>query len=141
MFPPEKSLLVTAFARSVHAIDRATGAVRWSVLPFGASETGSDVEIAIADGVVIAASEAALSFIDYATGHVHATVPLPAGHPTRPTMIVEAPHIYVSGYKAVWCYTVRGQYVWTRAFPDLEASSIALGVPGNVRQADDRGAR
>jgi len=138
---PDSSILVCGIANTVHGIDRATGARRWSAHPFGDTETGAEVELAIADGVVIAACGHAVAFIDYLTGGVHAAVPLPEdGYAMRPIMLIDGGHVYVSRAARVCCFTLRGQLLWNSSV-ESQNSSMSLAVPGASRQGDDRGHR
>ena len=138
-FAHNRAILVCAFANTVHGLDRASGLTKWTATPFGDSSQGVEVEMAIVDGVVIVATNQNIAFIDYATGHVHAAVGIPEGLELRPTMIVDGSHVYVARAASVTCFTLRGQVVWNRRIPSDDQSSMALGIPGNVRQADDTG--
>jgi len=128
---PDRSLLISAFAGQIFALDRATGAIRWEV------NIGdySAVELFLAEGVVVVATLKHLAFLDYATGALHRTVEL-AAHAGRSTMLVDGAHIYVGGSGAVACYTLRGDCVWSQPFKGKGIGDVALGLPGNVRQAD-----
>jgi outer membrane protein assembly factor BamB len=128
---PDRTLLVAAFGCLVFGLERSSGAVRWEV-----KLEGAEVEIAIADGVVIAATQTHLAFIDYATGALHKSVGLQGGWVGRPTMLVDAGHIYVGRNGEVSCYTLRGENIWLEPFKGKGAAAVALGLPGNVRQAD-----
>src|SRR5262245_52695560 len=132
---PNRSVLVCAFANTIHGVDRMTGQVRWTAQPFGDSEHGTEVEIAVSEQVIIAVTKANIAFLEYASGHVHAAMGLPDGYEGRPTMVVDGPHVYVARANDVACYTLRGQLVWSTKIPCDDISSMALGVPGNVRQA------
>lgn len=128
---PDRSLLISAFSGQVFALDRATGAIRWE------ANLGdySAVEIFLAEGVVVVATLKHLAFFDYLTGSLHRTVELPS-HAGRSTMLVDGEHIYVGGSGAVACYTLRGDHVWSQPFKGKGHGDVALGLPGNVRQAD-----
>jgi outer membrane protein assembly factor BamB len=124
---PDRSLLIVAFSGQVFAVDRATGIVRWEVTTVHANA----VEIFLTETVVIAATTGHLLFIDYLTGALHATVPL-----RRATMLFEGEHIYVGDTGEASCYTLRGDLVWSQHFKGKGQGDVALGLPGNVRQAD-----
>lgn len=135
---PANSILVTAFSNQIFGLDAASGQIVWQVVP---PSGYGEVEIAIEDGIVIAANTAVLSFIDYRTGHVHATVPILGQYTRRPTMIVSGGFVYIGLNGEVVCLTTRGQPVWTQPFPGKGLGSVALGVPGTIRQADDVGSK
>lgn len=130
-------ILVTAFNGRVFGVESATGRIRWEQN----LEYPAEVELAIEDGVVIAASPRKLAFIDLASGHLHAVVGIPGDYPGRPTMVVAGGFLYIGRDGSVTCMTTRGQPVWTQGFEGKGLGSVALGFAGNLRQADDRGAK
>ena len=131
-------VLVTAFQGRVYGLESTTGAIRWEreVTP-----VKDEVEIAIEDGVVIAACYSRVAFIDLATGHEHASILIPGEYSARCTMVVQGGHLYIGRRGTVSCMTLRGQPVWTQPFTDEGVGSVALGFAGNVRQGDDVGGR
>lgn len=133
---PDRTILVTTFNSRVFGIDRATGDIRWSVV----RELGDDqiYEIAIEGDVVIAASSTNIGFIDYRSGTVHAIVPI-GGMARRPLMVVDGGFVYLSTSGELVCFTTRGQVVWKQGFKGHGYGPMALGLPGNIRQADDNG--
>lgn len=56
-------------------------------------------------------------------------------------MLVDGGHVYVARGGEVTCFTTQGQVVWFNPFKGKGTGSIALGLPGNVRQADDIGSK
>lgn len=120
-------------------VDRSTGAVRW--------ELGDDVvpsvvlEIAIEGNVVIVASHARLAFLDYATGRIHAVVEIGGDYPRRPTMLVDQGQVIIARDGEVTCFTTRGERLWCQPFKGKGLGATAIGLPGNIRQADDPGSR
>lgn len=131
---PANHILVIGNGGNVMGLDPMTGATRWEVNPKGAGA----VELAIEAGVVIAANDVNVAFIDYASGHVHAIVPLAGDKMGRPTMVVAGGHLFIGRPGEVRCLTLRGQPVWTRELLGRGLRSVSLGFPGNIRQADDR---
>lgn len=127
----DRSVLIAAFGSRVFGIERGSGQIRWE-----AELAGADVEIVIADATVIAATQTHLAFIDYRSGTIHKSVALQGNWIGRPTMIIDGEHIYVGGNGEVSCYTLRGDAVWLQPFKGKGTGAVALGVPGNVRQAD-----
>lgn len=130
---PNRSTLVTAFAGKVFGLDRRTGATLWT----HALDQNGVLEIAIHEGVVIVVTRGTLSFIDYATGRGLARVTLVGQWAGRPTMIVDDGHIYIGRHGELSCYKLTGQPVWNQPFPGQGMGGMALGLPGNLRQADD----
>lgn len=135
---PANNVLVTAFSNQIFGVDTASGQIVWQVVP---PNGYGEIELAIEDGIVIAANSTSVSFIDYASGHVHANVPIPGEYGRRPTMIVSGGHVYVARNGEVSCLTTRGQPVWVQPFTGKGMGSVALGVLGNIRQADDIGSK
>lgn len=136
---PDRSILVTAFSGQLFGIDRASGEIRWAV---GANTFGYGVlEIAFEGGVVIVASRTQLGFVDYLTGQVHAVVDIEGDHPRRPTMIVDNGQVLIARDGEVTCFTTRGDRVWYQPFKGKGIGVTAIGLPGNVRQADDVGSK
>lgn len=135
---PDNSILVTAFNSQLFGVDRATGEIRWSVV----KELGDDLyEIAIEGDVIIVASKERLGFVDYLTGKVHAIVPIEGHWVRRPTMVVDGGFVYISRDGDLTCFTTHGQRVWQQPFKGLGNGPMTIGVPGNIRQADDAGTR
>lgn len=134
--PADRPILVTAFNRRLFGIDRATGEIRWSVI----REIGDDqiYEIAIDGDIVIAASSTQIGFVDYLSGKVHAIVPI-GGDARRPLMVVDGGFLYITTTGQLTCFTTRGQLVWNQPFKGHGYGPMALGLPGNIRQADDNG--
>ncbi len=138
---PNRSILVCAFANTIHGVERTSGQIRWTAQPFGDSEQGTEVELAVSEHIVIAVTKANIAFLDYTSGQSLVAMGLPEGVESRPTMVIDGPHVYVARACWVACYTLRGQLLWNTKIKSDDLSSMALGVPGNVRQADDPGSR
>lgn len=134
----DRSILVSAFSGKIFGLSRATGEAAWSaeIEPYG-----GEVELAIEGGVVIACTRQRLAFFDYLTGRTIAIVPLVGEHSRRPTMVVDGGQILVGRNGEVACYATNGDAIWLQKFEGMGFGSVALGVPGNVRQADDAGAK
>lgn len=129
---PAPPPLVIGNGGHVLGLGPLTGETRWEVKPDGAGE----VELAIQDGVVIAANDVSVAFIDHQSGHVHALVPLGGERMGRPTMVVAGGNLYIGRPGEVRCLTLRGQLVWRKDLLGRGLRSISLGFPGNIRQAD-----
>lgn len=133
-----RSILVSAFSGKVFGLDRATGAIAWSA---EIESYGGEVELAIDGDVVIACSRDRLALFDYLTGRSIAYVRLVGEHARRPTMVVDQGQILVARNGEIACYATNGEAVWLQKFEGMGFGSVALGLPGNVRQADDVGAK
>ena len=131
---PATPLLVIGNGGNVLGLDPQTGQTRWEVNPKGAGA----VELAIEGGVVIAANDVNVAFIDYSSGYVHAIVPLSGDKMGRPTMVVANGHLYIGRPGEICCMSLRGQVVWKKELLGRGLRSVSLGFPGNIRQADDR---
>lgn len=135
---PDRTLLITAFNGSLFAVDRASGEVRWQVLDI----PGYGIfEIAIEDGIIIAVSDKSLAFVDYLTGRKIKVVAVEGTHTRRPTIVVEGGCVYIGRDGELACYTTQGELVWHQPFKGRGFGSMALGFPGNLRQADDPGVK
>lgn len=90
---------------------------------------------------MIAANAANIAFIDYQSGHVHAVLKIPGEYMRRPTMVISGGHLYIGRDGETSCMTMRGEPVWIQKFTGKGLGSVALGFPGNIRQADDVGSK
>jgi outer membrane protein assembly factor BamB len=133
-----RSILVTAFSGKIFGLDRVSGAQRWA---FEFDAHAGEVELAIESGVVVACNFNKLAFIDYATGAVLRIVNLVGEYPRRPTMLVDQGQILIARNGEVACYALSGDALWLQPFTGKGFGTIALGLPGNIRQADDAGSK
>ena len=139
--PPEtnRDLLITAFGGKVFALERTHGAVRWHLV---LEDNAFVIDLHIGATVVLAVTISLLVFIDYATGSVHRKVEQAGKHrAARPQVLIDGQHLFVARNGEVVCYTLGGDHLWTQPFIGQGYGEVALGFPGNVRQADDRGSR
>jgi len=56
-------------------------------------------------------------------------------------MMIDGGQIFIARNGEVACYTLAGDAVWVQSFQGMGFGSVALGVPGAVRQADDTGSQ
>jgi len=134
---PDRSVLVVSFGVKVFGIDRWTGAPRWEV-DLGVH---GEADLHIVADVVIAVTSSDILFLDYRSGGVHAKVNLGVEYERRPTSIVDEGHVYVGTNGELVCFTLQGHRVWHQPFTGKGVGSMALALPGNVRQADDVGSK
>lgn len=135
---PDRSILISAFGGKVFGLHRDTGTIAWSV---EVEVGGGEVELAIEGDVVIACSRRRLALLAYLTGKLITYVALVGEHERRPTMIVDQGQIIVARNGEVACYSIAGKRLWLQPFEGMGFGSVALGFPGNLRQADDIGQR
>lgn len=134
--PPDRSILVVGLAGKVLGLDRDTGAIAWiSPLP---ELTRDEVFIAVGYGVVVASADTdSIVCLDYLTGELRwAQRTHSAG---RATILIEPEQIVCAKAGYVDCYTPDGQRRWRQPLTGHGVGRVALGYPGNVAQADERG--
>ncbi|HJL18566.1 MAG TPA: PQQ-binding-like beta-propeller repeat protein [Sandaracinaceae bacterium LLY-WYZ-13_1] len=130
----DRSLLVVAFAGQIFGIEASDGSIRWE----HRVDYGAEVEVLVRHGRVYATMMGKeLHCLDYATGRLLGKVPIPDTYKGRPTMVIERDRIYVGSQGEVSCFTIDGHHLWTQGFAGKGTGNVALGFPGNVRQADD----
>jgi outer membrane protein assembly factor BamB len=130
----DRSLLIVAMGYHVTAVDLATGREVWRHALSGGG-TGA-VDLAIHDRLVVAcASGARVSALDYATGAVRWSADT-TGVEGRATILVDAGRILVAKDGYLDCFDEAGNSVWKQELSGLGHGVAALGLPGNVRQAD-----
>jgi outer membrane protein assembly factor BamB len=135
--PPERdrSILVVGLNGRVFGLDRATGAIRWRVQLPGVR---SEVALAVDYGVVIASSHGGgLHCLDYLTGAVRwSEVTRDTG---RATILIEPDQIVCIKDGYIDCFSPDGERLWQQPLKGEGIGRAALGYPGNVVQADDKG--
>ncbi len=138
---PDRSLLIVAFGGKVFAVDRFTGEQRWKTKLD--DWDASVVELAIGPEVLIAVSSKRLAILRYASGELVKSVDR-SQHERgigRTVALIDGNFLYLGRYGSAACYTLAGEFVWEQYFSGEGQCEAALGFPGNVRQADDRGAK
>jgi outer membrane protein assembly factor BamB len=134
----DRSILVVAFGGNVFGIDPVSGAIEWERK---LDSMYRDVEIQIAHGRVFAATATALHAFDYPSGKPLGVVKIPDQYKGRPTMVLERDRIYIGSAGEVTCFSLEGTVLWMQGFEGKGMGGVALGFPGNVRQADAIGSR
>ncbi|HBQ15161.1 MAG TPA: hypothetical protein DEF51_29910 [Myxococcales bacterium] len=134
----DRSLLVVAFAARVFGLKPDDGSVAWEHVMSG----GGEVEIQVHRGRVFATTGRELHCLDYLTGRVIGKVTVPDRYKGRPTMVIERDRLYLGSAGEVTCFALDdGRVLWSQGFPGRGLGGVALGFPGNLRQADDRGSQ
>jgi outer membrane protein assembly factor BamB len=133
------TVLVVAFRGKVLGIDARTGQRLWQQA-IGESFVIDEVELIITPARVFVCDGKVLACLEYPSGTWIGATPLPGKYAGgRPTMVLQGEALYVATTASVTCFDNAGQVVWHDPFEGLGFGSMALGFPGNVRQADDRG--
>ena len=133
---PDRSILVVGIHGKVLGLDRATGQIRWSNDLRGGGY--GEVFLAVGYGVVIASAVgAAIYCLDYLTGETRWSDSTQASG--RATIVIEPDQIVCSKGGYVDCYTPDGTRLWQQPLSGQGLGRVALGYPGNVAQADDKG--
>lgn len=128
-----RSLVVVAFRGKLFANERMTGRRVWRT-PIDGANNDTPIELAIGENVVVACSLNTLSFVEYTTGRLLASVQ--RSENGRPTMLIDGEQLLVAGLGVVTCYTLGGQLLWRDGFAGEGYGTVTMGFPGNVRQAD-----
>jgi outer membrane protein assembly factor BamB len=132
-------LIIAAFGGKVFGVDAATGAPRWKV---EVEWTSGPVELIVTRERVVALTGRWILLLERETGRALKKVERKDnGAGARPVALVDGPHLFIGSAGALCCYTLDGEFLWDQPFKGEGLGVVALGVPGNVRQADDRGSK
>jgi outer membrane protein assembly factor BamB len=134
----DRSIIITAFSGKIFGLERASGKIVWSA---ELESYGGEVDIFIESGVVVACTRSRLALLDYKTGRSLAYVALVGEYAGRPTMIVDQGQIIIARSGEIACYALNGQALWLQPFQGMGFGSVSVGLPGNIRQADDVGSK
>ncbi len=139
----QSPVLVAAFKGHVVGVDRRSGEIRWKVRAVSADTpdmAADTMEIAVHGDRVFAAGRRsnALVCIAYPGGEEIGRAELSIPGVGRPTMLIDGGQLFVGREGHVECFTLDGQPLWTQLFDGLNGNAVALGFPGNIRQADER---
>ena len=130
----ERPLLVVGLLDQVIALDRRSGEVRWE---HKMGSLGSAVELAIVGGRVFAVTASGyLHWFDYLDGARLGNVKLRGAYTGRATMVVDGDHLFIASGGEIVCMDRDGNEVWFNGLEGKGIGPVALGFPGNVRQAD-----
>lgn len=132
----DRSILVVAFGGKVFGVVPGTGEIAWEHV---VGTLYPVVEIQIAHGRVFAATAASLYTFDYPSGEPLGEVSIPDTYEGRPTMALERERIYLASSGEVTCFGLDGTVQWVQGFAKKGLGAVALGFPGNIRQADHSG--
>jgi outer membrane protein assembly factor BamB len=128
-------VVVLAISDRILGIDPSTGDVRWDYQIQGAG--AHPLSLLITPNRIYAACAPALACLEYPTGEPLWTANVPLG---RAVLLLEGGRLYVAtGAGKLDCFTLDGQHLWQNSLKGKGTGPVALGVPGNVMQADERG--
>jgi outer membrane protein assembly factor BamB len=133
-------LICAAFGGKMFGVDRDTGQIRWNV---DFSEWNSAiVELVLTPERAFAFSPHYFVIVNRRTGEVIRKIHRKdEAVGQRPVVLHDRDRFFIGGMGAVACYSSDGEFLWQQPFKGKGYGEMALGVPGNVRQADDRGSR
>ncbi|WP_437728316.1 outer membrane protein assembly factor BamB family protein [Sorangium sp. So ce861] len=127
-------VLVAAFLGQIFGVDPATGRVLWEHKQDGAGYTST--ALLITPAAIYAASISSVICLRYPTGELLWEVKT-ATH-GRATLLLEGDRLFVAKQGEIECFSVTGQSLWHNRFKGKGMGPVALGVPGNVAQSDDK---
>jgi hypothetical protein len=133
---PVPPLVVSAIGKQVFGLLLATGQVVWR---FTMPNPVSPPRIHVTQHHVFVAGSV-LACLDYQTGGVYWQVPAALEHNNAGAMLVAGGCLVLTAGSTVLCHSIAdGRLLWHAKMPDVGGwEKMALGVPGNVTQADAR---
>ena len=118
------------------AMEVATGRLAWQ----HELAVKDAVEMAIHEGRVYATSGGSvLSCFDYRTGTPIFEKQVPGVYRGRPTMLIQDGRLFLGSGGEVACFDLDGNVIWHEGLVGRGIGNVALGVPGQVRPADESG--
>ena len=126
-------LMVTAFGGKVFGIDAQTGKMLWKHTV--SAET--TVELYVCEALILAACWKTLVCLENPSGILLWRAELRAAG--RVSLLVQGDRIFAAASGEVSCFDRTGALVWTQQFKGEGPAPVAMGLPGNVRQADTTG--
>ncbi len=126
-------VVVLAIADRIIGLDPGTGELRWNRKLGGLSS--STTALLLTPNHIFAASWSKLSCLEYPSGELRWQADIPGG---RAVLVLDGGRLYVSTTSGkLDCFTIDGQHLWQNALKGMGTGSVAIGVPGNVMQADE----
>ncbi len=129
-------VVVLAIDDRIFGIEPSSGEIRWEheVIP---GITSATTTMLITPTAVFACAGGKLDCVAYPTGELRWTAKVPGG---RAAMLLEGGCLFVATSSGkLDCFTLDGQHLWQNPLKGKGTGYAALGVPGNVMQADDMG--
>jgi outer membrane protein assembly factor BamB len=126
-------VVVLAIESRVLGIEPGTGEVRWEHNL--ASLSSTPTALLITPNHVFAAANNKLYCLEYPTGTLLWKAEVPNG---RAVLLLDGGRLFVSTSSGkIECYTLDGQRLWQNPLKGKGTGAVAIGVPGNVMQADE----
>ncbi|WP_437338605.1 outer membrane protein assembly factor BamB family protein [Sorangium sp. So ce394] len=127
-------VLVAAFLGQIFGVDPVTGRVVWEHKQDGAGYTST--ALLITPAAIYAASISNVACLRYPTGELLWEVK--TATLGRATLLLEGDRLFVAKQGEIECFSLTGQSLWHNRFKGKGMGPVALGVPGNVAQSDDK---
>lgn len=126
--------LVVALSGNVFGLDPDTGNVLWEQ---ELDMAGNPTALVITETLIYAATFRTLSCLRYPTGKLVWSVDTQEAG--RATLLLDGERLIVAKAGVIECFSLSGKVLWFNGFKGKGRGAIALGYPGHVAQADDRG--
>ncbi|XXX81546.1 PQQ-binding-like beta-propeller repeat protein [Sorangium sp. So ce134] len=126
-------VLVAAFLGQIFGVDPVTGRVLWEHKQDGAGY--SSTALLITPAAIYAATYNSIACLRYPTGELLWQAPTAHG---RATLLLEGDRLFVAKQGEIECFSLTGQSLWHNRFKGKGMGPVALGVPDNVAQSDDK---
>ncbi|WP_437603167.1 PQQ-binding-like beta-propeller repeat protein [Sorangium sp. So ce590] len=127
-------VLVAAFLDQIFGVDPVTGRVLWEHKQGGAGY--SSTALLITPAAIYAATFSSIACLRYPTGEL--LWQAETATQGRATLLLEGDRLFVAKQGEIECFSLTGQSLWHNRFKGKGMAAVALGVPGNVAQADDK---
>lgn len=130
----DRSILVVAFGRQILGLDPGTGAVRWEY----PMKSLLEIELIERDGRLYCANAMRLVCLGYPGGEPIFDVEIPGEFNNRPSLVLEEGRLFLASGGEVTAFDLDGNVLWHNRLEGRGVGRVALGFPGNFRQADGR---
>ncbi|WP_434047728.1 MULTISPECIES: outer membrane protein assembly factor BamB family protein [Sorangium] len=129
-----KPVLVAAFLDHLFGVDPVTGRVLWEHKLEGMMQ--SSTALLITPTAIYAASFSRITCLRYPTGELLWEAKTAVSG--RATLLLEGDRLFVGKQGEIECFSITGQSLWHNRFKGKGMGPVALGVPDNVAQSDDK---
>ncbi|WP_433936503.1 PQQ-binding-like beta-propeller repeat protein [Sorangium cellulosum] len=129
-----KPVLVAAFLDQIFGVDPVTGRVLWEHKQNGMGH--SSTALLITPTAIYAATFSSIICLRYPTGELLWEAKTAVNG--RATLLLEGDRLFVGKQGEIECFSVTGQSLWHNRFKGKGMGPVALGVPDNVAQSDDK---
>ncbi|KYF69456.1 outer membrane protein assembly factor BamB family protein [Sorangium cellulosum] len=129
-----KPVLVAAFLDHLFGVDPVTGRMLWEHKLDGMMQ--SSTALLITPTTIYAASFSRITCLRYPTGELLWEAKTAVSG--RATLLLEGDRLFVGKQGEIECFSITGQSLWHNRFKGKGMGPVALGVPDNVAQSDDK---